>query len=117
MSIKRFKGNIKWISGNFNNYVEGEVAKVEIERAIYNEGTFKIDYKPTPEIESGLIVLKSTDNFNYFGKIKYQDDVEEVGSINLQYYENNDRALLLGLWHEDTETYTCFIELREVEQF
>lgn len=66
---------------------------------------------------NALISLKSDDGFSFAGSVKGIDDNKFSGKINLEYYLNKKKSILIGKWIDEGEIDTCLIELKEVKEF
>jgi hypothetical protein len=115
--MKKYIGEIFWIVGNYkDNYTEGCMQSV-VNRAILNEGVFRIDHQNPNNFPDGEIRLRSKDDFNFEGSMKYIDDKTTKIMVNLKLYKNKKEALLIGTWKEDGTIFNCIIELTEVKEF
>ncbi len=63
------------------------------------------------------IKLRSKDGFKFDGSVKYVDSAKHSAIVNLDYYLNRDKALLMGTWKEDQIEFLCIIKLKEVQSF
>ena len=115
--MKKYIGEIFWFEGDYNNGIGQGSSKSKVNRAILNEGIFKIDHENPNNYPDGEIRLRTKDGFLFDGSMKYID--EKVGSVlvNLKLYTNKKNTILIGTWKEETLIFTCIIELTEVKEF
>ena len=118
MEIKRFLGEVTWISGNILSENSGEHPVVaRIKRAILNDQTFKIEIYPNNNEDGGLIKLNSSNGINYSGTFSFNTSNLVDAKMSLIYYSNPSGALLLDQWIQETYTYTTIIQLKIVTEF
>lgn len=115
--MKKYIGEIYWITGNYKNGIDEGSSKADVSRAILDEGVFKIDHKNPNNYPNGETRLRTKDGFNFDGSMKYIDEKTSGAMVNLKLYTNKKNAILIGAWKEDTTIYTCIIELTEVNEF
>lgn len=118
MSImKRFIGQIFWIKWDqhIGTTTSGNFAKVK--RAILKDNVLTVDHKNPENIPDSEIKLRFKDGFKFDGSAKYVDSPKYSAMVNLKYYFNNDKALLIGDWKEDEIEFLCMVKLEEVESF
>ncbi len=116
--MKRFTGEIFWIKLEERKGSSPQRAmNGKIERAILNDNTFKIGNKNPDTLPDSEIRLRSKDGFIFDGSAKYLDSPISSAIVSLEYYYNDDKALLMGTWEEDKVEYMCIIKLKEVNSF
>ncbi len=115
--MKKYIGEIFWIGGDYKNGIGQGSSKSEVNRAILNEGVFKIDHKNPNDFPDGEIRLRTKDGFSFDGSMKYIDEKVAAAMVNLKLYTNKKNTVLIGTWNEETNIFTCIIELKEVKEF
>ena len=115
--MRKFTGQIYWMTGNYkSDYLEAGI-NAKINRAILEENIFKIDHQNPDGAPDSLITLRSKDGFNFDGSMKFMDEKNHAAIVNLKMYENKKNILLIGDWIENKEIYNCIIEMLEVKEF
>lgn len=116
--IARFIGTITWIEGDIMNQNPGGAHyTAKIIRGIKVKNGFNIEYGPNDDDDGGLIKLTTTDGFSYEGGLFYDTDRTSHASVQLKYYENNSKALLIGKWVQSTYVFTAILRLEAVAEF
>lgn len=115
--MKKYIGEIFWIEGDYKNGIGEGSSKAEVNRAILDEGIFKIDHKNPNNYADGQIILRTRDGFSFDGSMKYIDEKISSAMVNLKLYVNKKNTILFGNWSEDSNAYTCIVELTEVKEF
>lgn len=116
--MRKFTGEIFWLLGDYKQDVSPcNTGKAIINRAILLDGIFKIDHKNPNFQPDSEIRLRTKNGFEFDGSMKYIYDKKPSALVNMKYYENNERVILLGKWVEDSIVHTCIIELNEVQDF
>ena len=72
--MKKYIGEIFWIEGDYNNGIGQGSSKSKVNRAILNEGVFKIDHENPNNYPNGEIRLRTKDGFLFDGSMKYIDE-------------------------------------------
>ncbi len=104
-----------WIEGDFKQGILGNTyGKAYISLAILENNIFKIDHDGNVDINSGLTILRTENGFEYDGSMKYMDDKKHSAIVNLKYYTNQNKVLLIGTSIEVGIKYDCIVELEEI---
>lgn len=115
--MKRYKGDLFWVKlDQASGTTHGE-SMATVHRAILNDNIFKIDHKNPNGLPDSEIRIRSKDGFKFDGSAKYVDSQNSSALVNLQYYLNGDKAILIGNWVENKIEYLCIAKLNEVESF
>ena len=115
--MKKYKGEIFWITGNYKESNTFASSKAIVNRAILDENVFRIDHQNPNNFPDGEIKLRTQDGFNFDGAFKYIDEKLWNVKVNTQMYANKKNVLLIGNWIEDSTIFNCIIELVEVKEF
>ncbi len=115
--MKRYIGDIFWVKMDKETGNTHSESMAKIYRAILDDNIFTIDHKNPENIPDSQIKLRSKDGFKFEGSAKLIDQIKHSAVVNLSYYLNRDKALLMGNWKEDQIEYLCIIKLEEVQSF
>lgn len=115
--MKRYVGKIYWYEGFYKEEILSTYECVSVNRAILENNTFRISYASNDNETNALISLKSEDGFTFAGSVKGIDEEVYSGKINLEFYQNKTKSILIGKWIDEGEIDTCIIELKEVIEF
>ncbi|WP_179321186.1 hypothetical protein [Winogradskyella helgolandensis] len=115
--MRRFIGLIYRYEGDYKDIIIETHEVNEITRAILSDNIFKMSYTLLDNDTSVQINLKSKDGFAFSGSSKLMGDDGFAGKIDLNFYSNKTKSILIGKWIEDGEIDTCIIELEEVKEF
>lgn len=114
--MKRFIGDIDFIKLDINRSVELGGSNGKIIRGILNENIFKLDYKVPHNGANGEIRLRSKDSFKFEGSAR--DLKSKISAImNVNFYSNEQNAILIGYLQEGKSEMYCIITLEEVKEF
>ncbi len=108
--MKKYIGEMFWIEGDYKNGIGEGSSKAEVNRAILDEGI-------PNNYADGQIILRTKDGFSFDGSMKYIDEKNSSAMVNLKLYVNKKNTILIGNWNEDSNVYTCIVELKEVKEF
>jgi hypothetical protein len=118
MKMQRFTGKISFLPGKIFVHNQGkQPINTSTDRAILKDNELIISINPANDQAAGLLKLITSDAITFTGTFTYAGKDQPEAIVNLQYYDNEKSALLLGEWTEDAFTYTCFITLLKVNQF
>lgn len=117
--MKRYIGEILWFKVETVGLKKNiqSLTKGKIKRAILNDNIFKIDHNNPEGLPDSEIRLKSTDGLKFDGSAKYINSSKANALVNLEYYMNDKKAMLLGMWEEEQVEYLCTVKLSEVDSF
>ncbi len=115
--MKRYIGEIFWIKLDKETGTTHSESMAKIKRAILKDNVLTIDHKNPEDMPDSEIKLRSKDGFKFDGSAKYVDSTKYSAIVNLDYYLNRDKALLMGTWKEDQIEFLCIIKLEEVQSF
>ena len=114
--MKRFTGEIFWTKLADGTDIQGMSSGL-VKRAILKDNVFKIDHENPEDLPNSEISLKSNNGLKFSGSAKYISSPKSNAIVDLEYYFNDDKALMLGTWKEEKVEFMCIIRLNEVESF
>ena len=118
MNIQRFTGSISFLPGRIFVHNQGlQPITTTTGKAILNGKEFIISIDPVNLQAAGVLRLFTQDAIKFTGDFTYAGKDQPEAKADLEYFDNEKSAILIGEWIEDTHIYTCFIQLNRIGAF